>query len=120
MRLFSRARQHARLKTHSLIHSQEKPALQLRSRGQLGQRCRRRPVRPQDTRATRLLTMEGDQDAISGCGQAHPAHGLCHGIAARDKRYMTARRCGNYDLFSGTRWHSEIYPGIRALTRQDT
>ncbi|WP_434034001.1 hypothetical protein [Cupriavidus sp. a3] len=33
---------------------------------------------------------------------------------------MTARHCGHYDLFSGTRWRSEIYPGIRTLTRQDT
>lgn len=78
------------------------------------------PVRPQDIRATRLLTIEGDYDAISGYGQTQAAHDLCRGIAARDKRHVTARQCGHYDLFSGPRWHSEIYPGIRALTRQDT
>ncbi|MFC4518461.1 hypothetical protein [Cupriavidus pinatubonensis] len=77
-------------------------------------------VRPQDIRATTLMTIEGDHDTISGCGQTHAAHGLCRSIAARDKRHVTVPRCGHYDLFSGPRWHSEIYPSIRALTRQDT
>ncbi len=78
-----------------------------------------KPVRPQDIRTTALLTIEGEDDAISGNGQTQAAHGLCRGIAACDKRHVTARRCGHYDLFCGPRWHSEIYPGIRALTRQD-
>lgn len=77
------------------------------------------PVRPQDIRTTRLVTIEGDHDAISGRGQTQAAHDLCRGIASRDKRHITVPRCGHYDLFSGPRWHSEIYPGIRALTRQD-
>jgi len=75
-------------------------------------------VRPQDIRATTLLTIEGDHDAISGCGQTQAAHELCRGIAARDKRHVTAPQCGHYDLFGGPRWHLEIYPGIRALMRQ--
>jgi poly(3-hydroxybutyrate) depolymerase len=77
-------------------------------------------VRPQDIRTTALLTIEGEHDTISGSGQTHAAHGLCRGLAARDKRHVTARRCGHYDLFCGPRWHSEIYPGIRALMRQAT
>jgi poly(3-hydroxybutyrate) depolymerase len=76
-------------------------------------------VRPQDIRGTKLLTIEGDRDAISGCGQTQAAHGLCQGITACDKRHVTARRCSHYELFRGPRWHSEVYPDIRALTRQE-
>ncbi len=48
------------------------------------------PVRPQDIRATTLLTIEGDHDAISGYGQTQAAHDLCRGIAARDKQHATS------------------------------
>ncbi len=80
---------------------------------------RGQPVRPQDIRTTALLTLEAQDDAISGSGQTQAAHGLCRGIAACDKRHVTARRCSHYDLFCGPRWFFEIYPSIRALTQQD-
>jgi len=85
-----------------------------------GWRVQGRPVRPQDIHTTVLLTVEGECDAVSGCGQTQAAHNLCQGFPARDKQHVTARRCGHYDLFSGPRWRGEIYPGIRALTRQHT
>lgn len=66
-----------------------------------------------------LLTIEGERDEISGHGQTEAAHDLCRRIAARDKRHVTARQCGHYDLFSGPRWRTEVYPRIRALTMQD-
>jgi len=77
------------------------------------------PVRPQDIRATTLLTIEGDRDAICGCGQTQAAQDLCRGITVRDKQHVTVSQCDHYDLFSGPRWRNAIYPGIRALTRQD-
>ena len=43
----------------------------------------REPVRPQDIRATGLLTVEGELDDISGAGQTRAAHDLCTGISAR-------------------------------------
>ncbi len=77
-------------------------------------------VRPQDIRTTALLTIEGEQDAISGHGQTLAAHALCRGIAAHNKRHVTARQCDHYDLFCGPRWRTEVYPGIRALIRPGT
>nr|WP_315593757.1 polyhydroxyalkanoate depolymerase [uncultured Cupriavidus sp.] len=77
-------------------------------------------VRPQDIRTTALLTIEGELDVISGRGQTQAAHDLCRGIPARDKRHVTARQCGHYDLFCGFRWRTEVFPDIQALTRQGT
>jgi poly(3-hydroxybutyrate) depolymerase len=77
-------------------------------------------VRPQDIRTTALLTIEGEQDEISGRGQTQAAHDLCQGIAACDKRHLTARQCGHYDLFCGPRWCTDVYPRIRDLTGHDT
>lgn len=76
-------------------------------------RVRGQLVRPKDIRTTALLTIEGDLDKISGCGQTEAAHGLCLGIASHYKRHITVRRCGHYDLFSGARWRDEILPVIK-------
>ncbi|MFJ4292329.1 polyhydroxyalkanoate depolymerase [Cupriavidus sp. NPDC089707] len=77
-------------------------------------------VRPQDIRTTALLTIEGERDAISARGQTQAAHDLCRSIAARDKRHVTVRRCGHYDLFCGPRWRTDVFPDICALTRRGT
>ncbi|AQV97730.1 polyhydroxyalkanoate depolymerase [Cupriavidus necator] len=76
------------------------------------------PVRPQDIRTTALLTIEGELDAISGRGQTHAAHDLCRGVPVRHKRHLTASRCGHYDLFSGRRLQTEVFPHIDDLIRQ--
>ncbi|MGX6566666.1 polyhydroxyalkanoate depolymerase [Cupriavidus necator] len=75
------------------------------------------PVRPQDIHTTALLTIEGEWDDISGRGQTQAAHDLCPGIPAFHKRHFTARQCGHYDLFSGRRWRTEIFPYIHDLIR---
>ncbi|WP_427308830.1 polyhydroxyalkanoate depolymerase [Cupriavidus sp. H39] len=77
-------------------------------------------VRPQDIRTTALLTIEGDRDTISGRGQTQGAHDLCRRISAHDQRHVMARQCGHYDLFSGPRWRTEVYPHIRAMIREGT
>lgn len=76
------------------------------------------PVRPQDIRTTALLTIEGELDDISGRGQTQAAHELCRGVPLGHKRHFTARRCGHYDLFSGPRWHTEVFPRIHDLIGQ--
>jgi len=77
-------------------------------------------VRPQDIRTTALLTIEGECDEISGCGQTHAAHDLCQGIALPGKRHVTVPRCGHYDLFSGPCWRTEVFPRICNMTRLGT
>ncbi|KWR88061.1 polyhydroxyalkanoate depolymerase [Cupriavidus sp. IDO] len=80
-------------------------------------RVRDQPVRPQDIHTTALLTIEGELDDITGRGQTQAAHDLCHGIAACHKRHVTVHQCGHYDLFSGPRWRTEIYPIVRDQIR---
>jgi poly(3-hydroxybutyrate) depolymerase len=76
------------------------------------------PVRPQDIRTTALLTIEGELDDVSGPGQTHAAQDLCAGIAVRDKRGFTMHQCDHYDLFSGPRWQTDVYPIVRSLISQ--
>lgn len=73
-----------------------------------------RPVRPDCLRTTRLLTVEGDSDSITGRGQTHAAHDLCRGLPPARRRQVTIARCDHYGLFSGPRWHTDVYPAIRA------
>jgi poly(3-hydroxybutyrate) depolymerase len=76
------------------------------------------PVRPQDIRSTALLTVEGERDDISGLGQTQAAHDLCQGVPVHHKRHVTARKCDHYDLFSGTRWRTEVFPRIHELIQR--
>jgi len=76
------------------------------------------PVRPQDIRTTALLTIEGELDDVSGRGQTHAAQDLCAGIAVRAKRGFTMHQCDHYDLFSGPRWQTDVYPIVRSLISQ--
>jgi poly(3-hydroxybutyrate) depolymerase len=75
-------------------------------------------VRPQDIKHTALLTIEGELDDISGCGQTRAAHDLCSGIPAKNKVHLTAEKCGHYGIFSGRRWRTIIYPQLRDFILQ--
>lgn len=82
-------------------------------------RVRGQLVRPQDIRSTALLTIEGELDDISGRGQTHAAHDLCRGLSAHDRRLVTIAGCTHYDLFRGPVWHTEVFPWICDMTRDD-
>jgi poly(3-hydroxybutyrate) depolymerase len=72
-------------------------------------------VRPQDIRATALLTIEGELDDISGAGQTRAAHGLCTGIARRPGDHLEVQGAGHYGIFSGRRWRTVVYPRVKAF-----
>jgi len=71
-------------------------------------------VRPAALRTTRLLTVEGDRDAISGAGQTHAAHVLCTGLPASRRKAMTIADCDHYGLFSGEVWRCKVFPVVHA------
>lgn len=77
-----------------------------------------RPVRPQDIRSTALLTVEGQLDDISGCGQTAAALDLCSGIPKTRKRHYEVKGAGHYGIFSGRRWREFAYPEIRDFITQ--
>ncbi|MDN5842740.1 MAG: polyhydroxyalkanoate depolymerase [Alcaligenaceae bacterium] len=74
-------------------------------------------VDPSAIRKTALLTIEGELDDISGEGQTHAAQDLCHNLAQSQRQSLTAKKCGHYGIFSGSRWRKLIYPEIAAFIR---
>ncbi len=70
-------------------------------------------VRPQDIRATALLTVEGELDDISGSGQTEAAHELCTGIADAKREHYEVKGAGHYGIFSGRRWRELVYPKMQ-------
>ena len=69
-------------------------------------------VRPQDIQTTALFTVEGELDDISGSGQTAAAHGLCTGIAEKNKHHLEVPGAGHYGIFSGRRWRDIVYPQV--------
>ncbi|TPN84122.1 polyhydroxyalkanoate depolymerase [Mesorhizobium sp. CU2] len=70
---------------------------------------------PVDTKAIRnvaLLTIEGENDDISGLGQTQAAHDLCVNIPADKRVHYMQPAVGHYGVFNGSRFRSEIVPRI--------
>ncbi|HEX2215626.1 MAG TPA: polyhydroxyalkanoate depolymerase [Xanthobacteraceae bacterium] len=78
---------------------------------------RRERVDPTQIRNAALLTIEGENDDISGVGQTEAAHRLCTGIPAERKQHHLQRAVGHYGVFNGSRFHKEIAPRIAAFIR---
>ena len=72
-------------------------------------------VRPQDIRATALLTVEGELDDISGSGQTRAAQDLCTGIPKAHRQHLEVEGAGHYGIFSGRRWRDVVYPQVQAF-----
>jgi poly(3-hydroxybutyrate) depolymerase len=59
-----------------------------------------------------LLTIEGENDDISGLGQTQAAHDLCPNIPADRHAHYMQPAVGHYGVFNGSRFRSEIVPRI--------
>lgn len=79
---------------------------------------RGRPVRPDRITDVGLLTVEGENDDISGIGQTQAAHDLCAGLPAELKEDYVQPTVGHYGVFNGKRFREEIYPRVRAFIRR--
>ena len=66
---------------------------------------------------TALLTVEGENDDISGIGQTQAAHDLCVNIPEAMQRDYIQPGVGHYGVFSGRRFRAEIYPRMREFIR---
>jgi poly(3-hydroxybutyrate) depolymerase len=69
-------------------------------------------VDPAKIRRVALLTVEGENDDISGVGQTEAAHRLCLNIPAENKAHWLQPAVGHYGVFNGTRFRAEIVPRI--------
>jgi poly(3-hydroxybutyrate) depolymerase len=75
-------------------------------------RHRSRKVDPAAIRNVALMTVEGENDDISGVGQTEAAHRLCVNIPAEDKVHYLQPAVGHYGVFNGSRFRAEIAPRI--------
>ena len=75
---------------------------------------RGRLVKPEMIRDIALLTVEGENDDISGIGQTQAAHALCSGLPDALKEDYVQPHVGHYGVFNGARFRDEIYPKVRS------
>jgi poly(3-hydroxybutyrate) depolymerase len=69
-------------------------------------------VRPNAIASVALMTIEGENDDISGVGQTEAAHALCTGIPDHMREHYVQPKVGHYGVFNGSRFRSEIVPRI--------
>lgn len=69
-------------------------------------------VDPSAIRKCALLTVEGENDDISGVGQTEAAHRLCTHIPPEKKAHYLQPDVGHYGVFNGSRFRAEIAPRI--------
>jgi poly(3-hydroxybutyrate) depolymerase len=73
---------------------------------------RNRRVEPAAIKSVALLTVEGENDDISGVGQTKAAHDICTSIPADMKAHYLQPKVGHYGVFNGSRFRAEIAPRI--------
>ena len=61
---------------------------------------------------TGLMTVEGENDDISGIGQTQAAHDLCTALPADMKLHHLQTNVGHYGVFNGSRFRRDIVPKI--------
>jgi poly(3-hydroxybutyrate) depolymerase len=70
------------------------------------------PVDPAKIRRVALMTVEGENDDISGVGQTQAAQDLCSNIPPEHKSHYLQLGVGHYGVFNGSRFRAEIAPRI--------
>ncbi|HXZ22854.1 MAG TPA: polyhydroxyalkanoate depolymerase [Pseudolabrys sp.] len=79
-------------------------------KGEMTHRGRR--VDPAAIKRVALMTVEGENDDISGVGQTEAAHALCANILDDNKVHYLQPNVGHYGVFNGSRFRAEIAPRI--------
>jgi poly(3-hydroxybutyrate) depolymerase len=74
-----------------------------------------RPVRPEAIKDVALLTVEGENDDISGIGQTQAAHTLCSSLPSELSEDYIQPGVGHYGVFNGRRFTEEIAPMMKAF-----
>ncbi len=69
-------------------------------------------VDPKKIIGTALLTVEGENDDISGVGQTHAAQKLAENIPSSRRGHYVQPGVGHYGVFNGSKYRTEIAPRI--------
>lgn len=75
------------------------------------------PVDPGAISRVALLTVEGENDDITGRGQTKAAHQVCTGLPDNMKVHYEQPRVGHYGVFNGSRFRTEIAPRMLNFMR---
>ena len=59
-----------------------------------------------------LMTVEGENDDISGVGQTYAAQDLCSNLPDDLKAHHLQKDVGHYGVFNGSRFRRDIVPAI--------
>jgi poly(3-hydroxybutyrate) depolymerase len=79
-------------------------------KGEMVHRGRR--VDPSVITHVALMTVEGENDDISGLGQTEATHSLCTSIPDDRRVHYVQKGVGHYGVFNGSRFKSEIVPRL--------
>ncbi|WEX88715.1 polyhydroxyalkanoate depolymerase [Sinorhizobium garamanticum] len=79
---------------------------------------RGRSVDPSAIRKVALLTVEGENDDISGVGQTKAAQTICTNVPEHMRQHYMQPDVGHYGVFNGSRFRREIAPRIVAFQRE--
>ncbi len=79
-----------------------------------------RLVKPSEIRDVALMTVEGENDDISGIGQTQAAHDICTKIPQKMQTDYVQPGVGHYGVFNGSRFRAEIVPRVTAFHKQFT
>src|SRR5437773_5047341 len=69
-------------------------------------------VQPSKIKRVALMTVEGENDDISGLGQTEATHAICSSIPDDRRVHYVQNGVGHYGVFNGSRFKSEIVPRI--------
>ncbi|WP_274423520.1 polyhydroxyalkanoate depolymerase [Chelativorans sp. YIM 93263] len=78
------------------------------------------PVDPAAVRSVALLTIEGENDDVSGVGQTRAAHDLCVNLPDDLREHHLQPAVGHYGVFNGSRFRAEIAPRIASFIARQT
>ena len=62
-----------------------------------------------------VMTVEGENDDISGVGQTKAMHDLCVNLPKEKQLYHLQKDVGHYGVFNGSRFRKEIAPAIKGF-----
>lgn len=79
---------------------------------------RDKPVDCGAIRNVALLTVEGENDDISGVGQTKAAQTLCVNLPETKRMHYMQPDVGHYGVFNGSRFRREIAPRILAFAKE--
>ncbi len=77
-----------------------------------------RLVKPAAIKTVALMTVEGENDDISGIGQTQAAHDICTSLPKAMQFDYVQPGVGHYGVFNGGRFRTEIAPRVKQFTYQ--